>query len=147
MVDPSAVIELPSTAAQGDRQIPRDLLARIIHQRLGEILRMVQKEIAAAGYDGKLTAGVVLTGGAAALEGSTELAADVFGSGVRVGVPAERLTGLSDSIGTPRFSTAVGLAHYAASRLALGEPLSVREEAGRIEGVAGRLKHWLQEYW
>src|SRR5512146_1434860 len=34
LVDPADVIQLPSTVAQSDRQIPRELLAHIIHQRM-----------------------------------------------------------------------------------------------------------------
>ena len=147
MVDPSTVIELPSSEAQGDRQIPRELLAHIIHQRMDAIFQMVQKEIESAGYAGKLSAGVVLTGGAAAMEGTAELAAEVFESAVRVGAPTERLTGLSDSIEGPRFSTAVGVAQYAASRIEFSAPSPVRIGTGRAEGVVARVRHWLQEYW
>src|SRR5437016_5183600 len=50
LVDPSDVIQLPSTVAQGDRQIPRELLAHIIHQRMDEIFDLVQREISSAGY-------------------------------------------------------------------------------------------------
>src|SRR5919108_4931721 len=120
LVDPADVIRLPSTVAQGDRQIPRELLAHIIHQRMDEIFDLVQRDIATAGYAGKLSAGVVLTGGAAAMQGVAELASDVFGTGVRVGLPAENIGGLSDSVEAPRFATAVGLAQYAAHRVALG---------------------------
>ena len=87
MVDPSEVITLPSTVAQGDRQIPRELLAHIIHQRTDEIFDLVMRDVEAAGYAGKLSAGVVLTGGAAAIPGITELAANSF----RVTQTAERL--------------------------------------------------------
>ena len=80
------MIQLPSTVAQGDRQIPRELLAHIIHQRMDEIFDLVQREIRAAGFAGRLSGGVVLTGGAAAMQGVAELASDVFGTGVRVGV-------------------------------------------------------------
>ena len=69
LVDPSDVIQLPSTVAQGDRQIPRELLAHIIHQRMDEIFDLVQRDISSAGFAGKLSAGVVLTGGAAAMQG------------------------------------------------------------------------------
>src|SRR5216110_3437738 len=126
LVDPNDVIQLPSTVAQGDRQIPRELLAHIIHQRMDEIFDLVQREIATAGYAGKLSAGVVLTGGAAAMQGAAELASDVFGTGVRVGVPLENLTGLSDSVEAPRFATVVGLAQYGANRIALGAGSSAR---------------------
>ena len=142
------MIQLPSTVAQGDRQIPRELLAHIIHQRMDEIFDLVQREISTAGYAGKLSAGVVLTGGAAAMQGSAELASDVFGTGVRVGVPTENLTGLADSVEAPRFSTAVGLAQYGGSRIALGAGSSARRsKAGSgMAGAVERIKFWLQDF-
>src|SRR4029078_13001958 len=120
LVDPSEVIQLPSTVAQGDRQIPRELLAHIIHQRMDEIFDLVQRDVSAAGFATKLSAGVVLTGGAAAMQGSAEVASNVFGTGVRVGVPSENIGGLVDSVEAPRFATVVGLAQYGANRVALG---------------------------
>ena len=148
MVDPAAVIELPSTVAQGDRQIPKELLAHIIHQRMDEIFDLVQREISTAGYSGKLSAGIVLTGGAAALQGTAELASDVFGAGVRVGVPTENLTGLADSVEAPRFSTVVGLAQYGANRIALGAGTSARRmKVGTgMAGAVERVKFWLQDF-
>jgi len=150
MVDPSEVITLPSTVAQGDRQIPRELLAHIIHQRTDEIYDLVLRDIEAAGFAGKLSAGIVLTGGAAALPGVTELAADVFGTGVRVGVPSENLSGLVDAVEAPRFATAVGLALYAASRVALGSEVAggrrLQLNAPNVDKLAQRVKTWLQDF-
>ena len=132
MVDPGEVIQLPSTAAQGERHIPRELLAHIIHQRMDEVFDLVQREITAAGYAGKLSAGVVLTGGAAAMPGSAELASEVFGTGVRVGVPTQNVGGLVDTVEAPRFATVVGLAQYGANRVALGAvTTSARADADR----------------
>jgi cell division protein FtsA len=148
LVDPTAVIELPSTVAQGDRQIPRELLAHIIHQRMDEIFDLVQRDISAAGYAGKLSAGIVLTGGAAALQGTAELASDVFGAGVRVGVPTENLTGLADSVEAPRFATVVGLAQYGANRIALGAGSSARKSkvGSGMVGAVEKIKFWLQDF-
>src|SRR5437016_4699262 len=148
LVDPSDVIQLPSTVAQGDRQIPRELLAHIIHQRMDEIFDLVQRDVSSAGFAGKLSAGVVLSGGAAAMQGSAQLASDVFGTGVRVGVPTENLTGLADSVEAPRFSTAVGLAQYGGSRIALGAGSSARRsKAGSgMSGAVERIKFWLQDF-
>ncbi len=150
MVDPSEVITLPSTVAQGDRQIPRELLAHIIHQRTDEIFDLVMRDVEAAGFAGQLSAGVVLTGGAAAIPGITELAADVFGTGVRVGVPAENLSGLVDAVEAPRFATAVGLALYAASRVALGSEAPggrrLQLNAPNVDKLAQRVKTWLQDF-
>jgi cell division protein FtsA len=149
MVDPEDVIQLPSTVAQGDRQIPRELLAHIIHQRMDEIFDMVHREIHGAGYGSRLAGGIVLTGGGAAMEGITELAASVFGTGVRVGVPGEHIGGLSDSVEAPRFATAVGLALYGANRLVLsgGPPSSKRNfNSPGVDKLAKRMKNWLEDF-
>ncbi len=149
LVDPQDIIQLPSTVAQGERQIPRELLAHIIHQRMDEIFDLVQHDIAGAGYANRLSAGIVLTGGAAAMEGSGELAADVFGTGVRVASPAENLGGLSDSVEAPRFATVVGLAQFGATRLALGASSTARRMSvggAGVEKWVQRLKYWLQDF-
>jgi cell division protein FtsA len=149
MVDPEDVIQLPSTVAQGDRQIPRELLAHIIHQRMDEIFDMVHREIHGAGYGSRLAGGIVLTGGGAAMEGITELAASVFGTGVRIGVPGEHVGGLSDSVEAPRFATAVGLALYGANRLVLsGGPPSAKRNFNSpgVDKLAKRMKNWLEDF-
>jgi cell division protein FtsA len=152
LIDSSEQLELPSTPAQGRRQIPRELLAHIIHQRMDEIFDLVQSEIDAAGYASKLSAGVVLTGGAAMMQGAAELANDVFGTGVRVGSPAENLGGLSDSVDAPRFATVVGLAQYGALRLALGGVSGGKRmgAGGRtpasVDKIADRVKTWLEDF-
>jgi cell division protein FtsA len=150
LVDPADVIRLPSTVAQGDRQIPRELLAHIIHQRMDEIFDLVQARVQTAGYAGQLSAGLVVTGGAAAMPGVAELASDVFGTGVRVGNPAESLGGLTESVDAPRFATVVGLAQYAAHQVAAqGESASVRRRQLAGAGVGHltqRIKYWLEDF-
>ncbi|MDB4898810.1 MAG: cell division protein FtsA [Gemmatimonadetes bacterium] len=151
MVDPQEIIQLPSTVAQGDRHIPRELLAHIIHQRMDEIFDLVQREVSTAGYAGRLAAGVVITGGAAAMEGAAELASDVFGTGVRVGTPSEQVGGLSDSVDASRFATVVGLAQYGAHRMMLGgATASARRiklpSGGGIDKLGERIKFWLQDF-
>jgi len=92
----------------------------------------------------------VLTGGAAAMQGVAELASDVFGTGVRVGLPAENIGGLSDSVEAPRFATAVGLAQYAAHRVALGAAGAgvrrITASGGGVGRFAERVKFWLQDF-
>jgi cell division protein FtsA len=150
LVDPADVIRLPSTVAQGDRQIPRELLAHIIHQRMDEIFDLVQAQVQTAGYAGQLSAGMVVTGGAAAMQGVAELASDVFGTGVRVGLPSENLGGLIESVESPRFATVVGLAQYAAHQVAArGESASVRRRQLAGAGVGQltqRIKYWLEDF-
>jgi cell division protein FtsA len=149
LVDPTDVIQLPSTVAQGDRHIPREVLAHIIHQRMDEIFNLVLSEIERAGFAQRLNGGVVITGGAAAMQGVAELAADVFGTGVRIGSPAENIGGLSDSVDAPRFATVVGLALYGARRSAAGFAPSGRHRALAGAGVdrfTKRIKSWLEDF-
>ena len=149
LVDPSDVIQLPSTVAQGERHVPREVLAHIIHQRMDEIFNLALAEIQRAGFAQRLNGGVVITGGAAAMQGVGELAADVFGTGVRIGAPSENIGGLSDSVDAPRFSTVVGLALYGAHRSAAGFAPSGRHRALAGAGVdrfTKRIKTWLEDF-
>jgi cell division protein FtsA len=150
LVDPQDIIQLPSTVAQGDRHVPREVLAHIIHQRMDEIFNLVLSEIERAGFAQRLNGGVVITGGAAAMQGVAELAADVFGTGVRIGSPADNIGGLSDSVDAPRFATVVGLALYGAHRSAAGfAPQSGRHRALAGAGVdrfTKRIKTWLEDF-
>jgi len=148
LVDTEEIIQLPSTVAQGDRQIPREVLAHIIHQRMDEIFDMVQKEIDRAGFGQRLSGGMVVTGGAAAMQGVTELAADVFGTGVRVGIPGENIGGLTDAVEAPRFATVVGLAIYGANKILSGgeKPSKRRISSPGFDRVGKRLKNWFEEF-
>jgi cell division protein FtsA len=150
MVDPDDVIELPSTVAQGERHIPREVLAHIIHQRIDEIFSLVHAEIQKAGYASRLSGGIVVTGGAAAMQGVSELATDVFGTGVRIGIPTENVGGLSDSVEAPRFSTVVGLALYGANRVATGGSSADSKRRAmsspNVDRFAQKVKTWLQDF-
>ena len=154
MADMNKLIPLPGTVGQGAREVDHFTLTHIISQRLDEIFSLVQREIEQSGYDRRLAAGIVLTGGAAAMQGMVELASDVFGVGARVGAPAENIGGLSDSVDAPRFATVVGLAQYGAHRLALGAAASPASGSGRrvslatpgVDKLAQRVKDWLQDF-
>ena len=145
-------IKLPSTGAQGEREIPRSLLAHIIHQRTQEIFELVLRDIERAGLIKKLSAGVVVTGGASAQPGTADLANEVFGLGSRIGIPGEFLGGLADSVQSPRFATVTGLVQYGAHRVALGSStgkgkrLSLSNAGPSMDNLAARFKTWLQDF-
>jgi cell division protein FtsA len=146
------IIKLPSTVAQGDREIPRELLAHIIHQRTQEIFEMVLRDVEEAGLLSRLAAGVVVTGGAAAQPGMDNLASEIFGTGARIGIPGEYLGGLADSVQSPRFSTVTGLVQYGAHRVSLGTSqgkgrrLSLSTATPSMDNMANRFKTWLQDW-
>jgi cell division protein FtsA len=146
LADPGEMIDLPGTPGQGARQVPRDLLAHIIHERLEEILSMVAREIERQGYVGKLAAGVVLTGGTAQLAGVVELAREVFAMPVRVGQPGQGLAGsLTDAVEQPRFSTAAGLSLYGIQEQARGAGAAAARVVS-VDRVWGSVRRWLTDF-
>lgn len=93
-------------------QISRRDLVHIIEARVEEIFGLVVQEIKRSGYDGLLPAGLVLTGGTSQLPGIRKLASQVLGVPARVARP-ENLTGMADRLGSPAYSTSVGLLRWA----------------------------------
>lgn len=93
-------------------QINRQDLAYIIEARISEIFSLILQEIKRSGYDGLLPAGMILTGGTAALPGIKRIASEVLGMPVRIAQP-ENLTGLVDKLNSPAYSTSVGLLRWA----------------------------------
>lgn len=110
-------------------QINRQELVHIIEARVEEIFGLVMQEVKRSGYDGLLPAGMVLTGGSSALPGIRTLASRVMGLPVRIAQP-ENLIGLVDRLGSPAFSTSVGLLRWA---ILMNE---VTPAAGRRSGAA-----------
>ncbi len=95
-----------------DVRINRQDLAHIIEARIEETFRLILQEVKRSGYDGLLPAGMVLTGGTSALPGIKQIASEVLGMPVRTAQP-ENLTGLVDKLGSPAYSTSVGLLRWA----------------------------------
>jgi cell division protein FtsA len=142
MVDPQETVELPGPSPGQRRHVARELIAHIVEQRLDEMFGMVQEELEQAGVLDKLGAGIVLTGGTAAIHGIVELAQQVFAAPVRAGRPEEGLSGLSDSVALPRFATLAGLALYGADRFQeTGEGASTL-----ASGMLTKIAAWLKEF-
>lgn len=142
LVDPRETVEMPGPSPGQKRAVARELIAHIIEQRLDEMFGLVQDELDEAGLMNDLGAGIVLTGGAAALPGIVELAQQIFAAPVRLGVPREGLGGLADSVGRPKFAVATGLALWGADRFQdTGEGASTL-----TSGVLTKLGTWLKEF-
>jgi len=142
LVDPSESVDLPGPAPGQTRTVTRELIAHVIEQRLDEVMGMVREELERAQVLDRLGAGIVLTGGGAAMTGVLELAGQVFPTPVRIGVPGEGLTGLADAVGRPRFATAAGLALRGADRFfETGEGASTY-----ASGWTARAAAWLKEF-
>jgi len=76
-----------------------------------ELFELVREELERSGYRELVAAGVVLTGGSSLLEGTQELADEIFELPVRIGRP-QNVGGLTDVVNSPIYATGVGLIHY-----------------------------------
>lgn len=107
-VDPLSGFPVQPFGEEVPSQVARTDLAMIIEARSEEIFTLVLQEIKRSGYDGLLPAGVVLTGGTSNLPGIRDVASRLLQMPVRLARP-ERITGLSEAVRSPAFSTTVGL--------------------------------------
>jgi cell division protein FtsA len=64
-----------------------------------------------SGCEDLIAAGIVLTGGAARMDGAVELAEEIFHMPVRLGLP-QHVNGLSEIVGNPIHAAGVGLLIY-----------------------------------
>jgi len=145
-VDPRETFEVAGPPGGQPREVARELLAHIIEQRMDEVFALVAEQIEKSGFADRLTGGIVLTGGGAALEGITELAERTFAAPVRVGVPGEGLGGLVDSIRRPKFATAVGLTLFGARRVLAMQGAGVGAGGRPVNGVIKWMRDWLNDF-
>jgi cell division protein FtsA len=111
MVGPDEIVEVPGLHDRRPRQISRQVLAAIIEPRLEEMFELSLKELKKSNLYDSLGAGVVLTGGACLLPGSSELAERVLGMPVKIGIPVVS-SGLVETVRSPMYATGVGLMKY-----------------------------------
>ncbi len=101
-------IDLASLTHGESQKVSRRLIAEITEARVLEILTLVRKELRKIDRDGKLPAGVVLTGGTSKLPGIVDATKDFLGLPTQVGFPRE-FGGMVDKVDDPSFATSVGL--------------------------------------
>jgi len=142
LVADDETIEVPSVGGRKARALSRRILCEILEPRTEEIFNLVQEDIERAGLRGSINAGLVLCGGGAILEGVPEVAEQVFDLPVRRGVPTG-IVGLVDVVGTPAYSTVIGLLKYGEKR----QPDRERAvAAGMFFGrMGGSVRRWLGE--
>jgi cell division protein FtsA len=104
-------IQVPSVGDRTSRQLARQTLAQVVEARYRELFLLIQSELRRSGFEEKVRAGLVMTGGASRIEGAEELAEEIFHMPVRLAVP-QYVTGLSDVVSNAIHATGVGLLLY-----------------------------------
>ena len=110
------IICVPGLRGREPKEISVKNLAFVIQARMEEIIEHVYYEIKSSGYEKKLIAGIVITGGGAQLKHLPQLVEYVTGLDSRVGYPNEHLAKNDvlpkqtyDELKSPMFATGIGL--------------------------------------
>jgi cell division protein FtsA len=133
LVDGDEAIEVPSVGGRRPRLLSRQVMAEILQPRAEEVFALIRAEIARAGFERLLNAGVVLSGGGSLLPGMVEVAESVFGLPVRTG-SLSGVPNIDDPGAASPYATALGLALFGFKNQ------SIRPQKSAIPNF---LPHWL----
>lgn len=133
------VINVPGVGDKPARELSRQTLAEVVEPRYDELFTLIQAELRRSGFENLIAAGIVLTGGAAKMEGVIELAEEIFHMPVSLGVP-RNVAGLQDIVRNPIYATGVGLLLYGLER-----EKEMPRKSARKGGALGRIRTWLSE--
>lgn len=103
------IVVIPGLKGRQNKEISIRNLSAIIHARMSEILEHVYYEIKNSGFERKLIAGIVITGGGAQLKYLSQLVEYITGMDTRVGYPNEHLALGNFDLSHPLYATGVGL--------------------------------------
>jgi cell division protein FtsA len=134
-------IAVASVGGREPREVSRHILGRIIEPRVEEILKMAYREIMKPEFENVLSAGIVLTGGTALMEGIDALAEQVFDMPVRIGSPTG-IGGLTDMVNSPAYATSVGMILYGGGCLMKSR---AKNGSGFFDRIFSRIAQWFAE--
>jgi cell division protein FtsA len=107
------VFMIPGVGGRKPLEFTKSMLCQIVQPRMEELLEFAFAEIRRSGYVELLSAGVVLTGGGSLLRGTEELASEIFGLPIKIGIPVGcGQEGLAPEIENPQYATGIGLIRY-----------------------------------
>ena len=107
------IVEVPGVGDRPPRSIQKYTLVEVMSLRYQEIFNFVNEKILQSGFEEKIPAGIVLTGGSSKSEGLADLAEEIFHKQVRVGIPQYLYGGSEDIVKNSEYATSVGLLLYA----------------------------------
>lgn len=145
-IEVDEIVEVEAFGGQRTKQVSRRKIAEILQARVEEILEMVYIDVRRAGFDEMLAAGIVLSGGTAALEGIAELSEMVLHMPVRIGMP-RGIDGLSDSLNSPAYGTSVGLLRWAVEEddhIGNGHKTNLHLPVLEMSGMFDSARKWLK---
>lgn len=144
----SGPIVLPGIGGRPPIEIQKQLLCQVIQPRMEEILEIAAMEIKRSGYSKHLSAGVVLTGGGSLIKGTSDLAREVLGMPIKIGIPTGFSAGLIREIENPIYATGVGLVIHELKHRghsAITKTMQNGKGKGSVNNIFNRMKTWFDE--
>jgi cell division protein FtsA len=136
------IICVPGLRGREPKEISVKNLAYVIQARMEEIIDHVYYEIKSSGYEKKLIAGIVITGGGAQLKHLPQLVEFVTGLDSRIGYPNEHLAkndvlpkSVYEELRSPMYATGIGLLIKGIQKAELNND-SASSDASSVEKVA-----------
>ncbi len=144
LVKQNETLTVPGVGGRAPRVISRSVLIDIIQPRMEEILELTYQEMKKSDLKDLMAAGAVITGGGAMLPGTVELAEQIWGLPVKLGIP-KYLGGLTETVRSPIYSTAVGLTLYG-HRFHEGSAFKRRKNANLWEDVLNNISVFFKRF-
>ncbi len=148
------IVVIPGLSGREPKEISVKNLAHIIQARMEEIIEQVYFEIRNSGFERKLIAGIVITGGGAQLKHLPQLFEYLTGMDTRIGYPTEHLAAGNDKVASPMYATGVGLVlkgfEYAERNNRKESSVSARKPkkkatSGLFDKLLNKGKEWFEE--
>ncbi len=145
LVDTKEVLEVPSVGGRPPRQVSKSVLTSIIQPRMEEILSLALREIRRSGFMDLMTTGLVLTGGGSMIDGTVDLAEQIFDMPTKLGYP-KGFGGLVEEARHPRFATSIGLVLYGLQHKNERHEVFEKDDNPVFDKILTRMKRWFMEF-
>ena len=147
------IVVIPGLNGRDPKEISVKNLAHIIQARMEEIIEQVYFEVRNSGYERKLIAGIVITGGGSQLKHISQLFEYLTGMDTRIGYPTEHLASGNEKVASPMYATGVGLVlkgfEYAEKQgrreTSVGKTLKTKKKNGLFDKILNKGKEWFEE--
>ena len=143
-------ITVESIKGKIPKRTSKSILARIIQARMQDIFELSAIEIQNSQISKELHAGVVITGGGSLIKGTKELAEDILGMEVNLGIPTGLTGGLIKEVESPIFATGVGLVlHRIKTMNDISKLSEIKKNRKRktltVTGIFSKIQQWFDE--
>ena len=142
LANANQMLEVASVNDRPGRKISAKALSDVVAARYEELFSLVRDELRRSGFEDRMAAGIVLTGGASNIRGAIELAELCFEMPVRKGC-AHYVSGLAEATENPSFATGVGLLLHGFQQQYEGG-YNVPPMSDNAKNLWSRMKEWFQ---